>query len=200
MEGRPPKPKFPWWERQLADVERTMRDFLARRLPALSSQHDDFINDSLMALTQNARSQEGYPPAWYATEGEPDDAARSYFVRLAMTILRRRVADGFRGTARRWAKREDAALVDRVASGADADHAHLVTRMLVVCIEALDDASEEDRLLLAQSVGLVGETKSGDVPVGPRERQRLKRLRDRLAEAIRSKLGDDVAALLRNDE
>jgi RNA polymerase sigma-70 factor (ECF subfamily) len=145
------------------------------------------------------------PESWYGDGSAVDEAAGSYFVKLAMTILRRRVADGFRGTAKRWAERaSDEALERTGTEGPDAARAVLVSRMLRVCVDVLADASDHDRELLMAAVGAT--TRGGasvtadDVPLDARDRQRLKRLRDRLATAVRERLGEDVGTLLREDD
>ncbi len=208
MVDRPPRLGTPWWEAALPATQRDLREFLERRLPALRAQHDDLLNDALMHLSERVRSREGLPEAWFGDGRDIDDEARSYFVRLAMTILRRRVADGFRGAAKRWAERaDDTVLQDTPVDGPDASRAVTIARMLRVCVELLADASDHDRALLAAVAGLPdgapreGDPRAeGDPPLDARDRQRLKRLRAKLAAEIRVRLGDDVASLLREDD
>ncbi|MEI8255627.1 MAG: hypothetical protein WCJ30_08150 [Deltaproteobacteria bacterium] len=208
MVDRPARPDAPWWEAVLPSTQRELRDFLERRLPALRAQHDDLLNDALMHLSERVRAREGLPDGWFGDGRDVDEAARLYFVRLAMTILRRRVADGFRGTAKRWAERADDATLEHAAGDApDATRVVTIARMLRVCIDALEGASDHDRALLAGVAGLAdAPRREGDAgadteqPLDARDRQRLKRLRTRLAAEIRARLGDDVASLLREDD
>jgi RNA polymerase sigma-70 factor (ECF subfamily) len=171
----------------------------------LRASHDDYVNEALLDLSQRVRAREGMPDAWYGDGSDVDEAARHYFVKLAMTILRRRVADGFRGTAKRWAERASDDVFERTgAEGPDATRAMLVSRMLRVCVEVLADASEHDRELLMAAVGAISRggapVTADEAPLDARDRQRLKRLRDRLAAAVRDRLGEDVSELLREGD
>lgn len=199
MVDRTARPVAPWWETALPGVERELRDFLARRLPALRSQHDDYVNDALLDLAERVRAREGLPPAWFGDGHDVDEPARQYFAKLAMTILRRRVADGFRGSAKRWAERADDAALEHTASETpDTARAIMVARMLRVCIASLADASDHDRALLASVAGLESpRADTSEEPLDARDRQRLKRLRQRLATVILERFGEDVASLLR---
>lgn len=206
MPDRNERKPLAWWEGALPDTERELRAFLVRRLPALRSQHDDLVNDTLLDLAQRVRARDGMPESWYAAASAPiDEASRGHFVRLAMTILRRRVADGFRGTAKRWATRAtDAALETTATDAPDPTRAAHVGAVLRACIETLADASDHDRELLLSAAGVTArdghDVRAEDQPLTPRDRQRLKRLRDRLAATIRERFGDDVATLLRDDD
>jgi hypothetical protein len=68
--------------------------------------------------------------------------------------------------------------------------------MLRICAGVLAEASEPDRQLVDRLTG--DEVAEG--PQSDRERQRLKRLRDRLRAAVEERLGSTAADLLRSGD
>jgi hypothetical protein len=185
-----------WWEAQLPAIERRMREFLGRRLPTLRQQHDDLVNESLAAMTERVKREPTlHPRSWYVPEGPVDEAERAYLDRLAMAILRRRIADMFRQRARHWGDRDDDSAIDlAVAGDPSPDRAATLARMLRICVATLAEMSDEDReLITAQSNRDAGSVARA---LTDRERQRLRRARARLTEAIRDRMGADVDDLL----
>jgi hypothetical protein len=184
-------------DREFAELRDALQDYGRSRFPALRRDIDDLVAQSLADL-------------WAYLKREPDtnerdakvsmDIEASTLRKLAFTIFKRRAADAYRQGAKRWVTdslESDAAKNDIAdTSGVDADRAALFRRMLQVCIAELADAPAEDRTLLALTTGLAGPRAEA---MSARDRQRLHRLRTRLAAAIRRELGEDAATLLGSD-
>jgi hypothetical protein len=184
-------------DREFAELRDALQNYGRSRFPALRRDIDDLVAQSLADL-------------WAYLKREPDTNERDAKVsmeieastlrKLAFTIFKRRAADAYRQGAKRWVtdSLESDAAKNNIAdtSGVDADRAALFRRMLQVCIAELADAPAEDRTLLAVASGLSGPRGKA---MSARDRQRLHRLRMRLAAAIRRELGEDAAALLGSD-
>ena len=123
------------------------------------------------------------------------DIAPHELSRLAFTIFRRRAVDLFRGPASRWARVTDV-LPEEVASDAQTEKRVLMKQVLRITVAELADMPREDRTLLAMATGLSNHSKR---PLNARDRQRLHRIRVRLATAIRAQLGEEVASLIGED-
>ncbi|AKU24301.1 sigma-70 family RNA polymerase sigma factor [Massilia sp. MB5] len=178
------------------DLREMLRSYGRRRFPALREEVDDLVAQTLADVWQ------------YREEGSmqdgsgPEDAWR----KLAHTVFRRRAADLFRRKARQEVfSLEDLPEAEQIEGAApERSRALLYQRMLRICLRQLAEASREDRLLLTRATGLgrSGEAAEGTPGTGAmtaRERQRLRRLRQALAEAIRRDLGEDARQLLRSD-
>lgn len=176
---------------QLVDELREMlRSYGRHRFPALREEVDDLVAQTLADVWQyreEGSMQEG---------SEPDAAWR----KLAHTVFRRRAADLFRRKARQDVlSLEDLPDADRPDNSApERSRSLLYQRMLRICLRQLAEASSEDRLLLTRATG-TAEGRPGVAAMSARERQRLRRLRQALAEAIRRDLGEDARQLLRSD-
>lgn len=202
MSARRAPRQAPWWESELPTLERTLRDHLRRRLPALPHHHDDLINDTLLALSEQIlRDRTAVPSSWLHPERPADPRERDYLPRLAITILRRRVADLFRERVRRWSMLATENPEEREIPAEDpsAERKRLLSRMLQVCMNVLAQTQDTDRDLLGLVSGL-DEDPTRSRPLTDRERQRLRRLRRRLIEAIQQQLGSSVTELLRDDD
>jgi DNA-directed RNA polymerase specialized sigma24 family protein len=181
----------------MPEVARVLRGQLGHRLPSRRWEHDDLVNETLLALSEWMRSHERQHRAW--VDGPPTDAERDAFFGLARVILQRRIADRFRLNAREWHRRVDVdqATLGRVPSGApSAERQVLLRRMLEITIGVLATLKPEDRDVIA----IVAAGAGGPLALSPRERQRLKRARRRLVDAIIAELGSAAADLLRLDE
>ena len=184
----------PWWETELPIIRQEQSAYLRRRLPALRADHDDLINDSLFALTREIRRPESlFPASWFENEGPKDEAERSRLHKLAMLILRRRIADLFRKRASRQNLFVDdqKELVDPNAPSPE--HKITLAQMLQAMWSVLDEMKPEDRDLVA----LIYEDAELGKSLGPRERQRLHRIRKRLKHEISRRLGVEAVDLLR---
>lgn len=179
----------------VADLREMLRSYGRRRFPALREEVDDLVAQTLADVWQ------------YREEGSMQEASEQEAAlrKLAHTVFRRRAADLFR----RKARQDVFSLEDLPEAGQlddavpERSHALLYQRMLRICLRQLAEASREDRLLLTRAAGL-GRSEEAAAPRGmgamsARERQRLRRLRQALAEAIRRDLGEDVRHLLRSD-
>lgn len=188
-----------WWESQLETIARDARSYVAARFPALGSLREDVVNEALTDFVQRLSDhREGYPASWFTSQGPSDEGERTYLPRLARTILNRRIADQFRRQARQWAQETSFDETAESLPGATfEDHERRLTllRMLKVCMETLASMPDEDRQLIA----FLTEAAGKDTPLTDAQRQRLHRLRVRLAEAIRARLGESVASLLKKD-
>jgi DNA-directed RNA polymerase specialized sigma24 family protein len=188
-----------WWTGQLEEIAREARRYLATRFPSLRAIHEDLVAESLLNLSERLieRSSQ-YPAAWFAS-GEPErEQDRAYLHRLAHTILRRRVADRFRGRAAAWAREASIDELPEAELGSargDYERRLMAARMLKVCVEVLATLPEEDRELAAT----IGEARVGEGPRSAADRQRLTRLRRKLGNAIRERLGESVAKLLKEE-
>lgn len=171
---------------QLHSLRSALRNYGRLRFPALHGELDDLVAQAVSDLWE------------FLSERGMAEVAAADVLRLAYTIFRRRAADAYRKGAQRWAVSLDSLGESEQADPADARQrqALLYRRMLRICVAELAKADAQDRLLLAGIAGL------GDEPDGAmaaRDRQRLHRLRRRLAQAVRRELGEDAQRLLRED-
>lgn len=172
------------WQRRLPEIEQALRADLARMLPSRSISHDDLLSETLLGLTQ-----------WASSHHLPDDGSP---LRVARTILRRRISDQFRVVVRErsWFVELGVDEVEGVpAPSAPVDRQLLIKQMLAVTLAIMGRLNESERDLLAlASVGA-----SSAASFTPAERQRLARARRKLADGIVKELGSSVAELLKPD-
>lgn len=186
----------PWWEQELPAIRREQSVYLSARLRAFSADHDDLINEALWALTERLRGRPAaFPVSWFRREPPEDERERSHLHKLAMVILKRRVADLFRKRARHpvmftlGEHRQDFA-----DPGAPSPERRILcARVLEITRSVLEEAKCEDRDLIA----LVSADAGLRARLDARERKRLQRIRERLRAEIARHLGDDVMTLLR---
>jgi DNA-directed RNA polymerase specialized sigma24 family protein len=189
----------PWWELELPVIRNELGAYLSRRLSAWRADHDDLVSDTLLALTREIRDRSSaYPGSWFQPKPPANEAERSHLHKLAMVILKRRIADLFR---------KRAPFSNMFVTGeqhpdvADPDvptpeRKVLLARMLEVTLSVLSGMQPADRDLIAFVAGEAGLRKALDA----RERQRLHRLRAKLRAEILRCLGADAADLLRNTD
>ncbi len=187
----------PWWESELPLIRDEQVAYLRRRLPSLRADHDDLVSETLLALTKQIRSHSSaLPRSWFQSNSQPKDDERSHLHKLAMVILKRRIADLFRGrlarSGRSSARREHWREVPD-PQAPPLDQNILLRRVLQVTLSVLDEMQPEDRDLIA----LVSEEADFRKALNDRERQRLHRLRKRLKDEIARQLGAEVSDLLR---
>jgi DNA-directed RNA polymerase specialized sigma24 family protein len=187
--------RTPWWESELPIIRKELAAYLGRRLPGWRTDHDDLINDTLLALTREIRNHSsGFPASWARPELPESEDERSHLHRFTMVILKRRIADLFR---------KRAPLFHRVVTNGDAldiadpdavrpERKVLLARMLEVTLSVLAKMQPADRDLIAFVSGEAGLAKAMDA----NERQRLRRLRMKLREEILGRLGANAADLL----
>jgi DNA-directed RNA polymerase specialized sigma24 family protein len=189
--------RTPWWESELPAIRKELQAYLASHLPRWRSDHDDLINDTLLALTRELRNHSSAFPASWATPDLPEDEAeRSHLHKLTIVILKRRVADLFRKRSRflhHFVSDENAAEVANPETGPP-ERKVLLARMVEVTLSVLATMQPEDRDLFAFASGEAGVRKRLDA----NERQRLHRLRTKLREEILGRLGASAADLLRD--
>jgi len=185
--------ELPWWEEELPAIRAEQRSYLKGRLPALSADHEDLVNDALFALTKHVRRYSAaFPESWFLP-GPPTIAAeRSHLHKLATVILRRRISDLFR---KRMPLISLSALEFDVADSkaVSPDRRMLLAKLLEVTNSALDEITSEDRDLIA----LISEDDGIRMSLNQRERQRLHRARKKLKKKIASRLGTEVGDLLK---
>jgi DNA-directed RNA polymerase specialized sigma24 family protein len=191
--------RTPWWESELPVIRKELNAYLGRHLPGWRTDHDDLINDTLLALTREIRNHSsGFPASWARPELPESEEERSHLHRFTMVILKRRIADLFR---------KRAPLLNRVVTGEDApdiadpdavrpERKVLLARMLEVTLSVLAKMQPADRDLIAFVTGEAGLSKAMDA----NERQRLRRLRMKLQEEILGRLGANAADLLRDSD
>jgi DNA-directed RNA polymerase specialized sigma24 family protein len=188
----------PWWERQLPAVAHIARAYLSRHYPAIRHAHEDLVGDALLSLAERLkRDPVGLPQSWMESTDEIKEVDREHFFRLASMMVKRRAVDYFRDNAREWSSTVNIEEIELEQIPGetlkDQERRHLAAQMLAICVNALADMSEEDRNLIAI---LSGEAPLSGRPLTAGERQRLHRLRRKLADEIRRQLGDTVKALL----
>lgn len=186
----------PWWETELPAVRNELIAYLRRHLPALQSEHDDLLSDTFLALaTQIQQRSKLFPPSWFQQSIPADEAESSRLHRLAMVILKRRIADLFR-------KRASHPIffpVEEVEHELPDSHAQvsersmILSKMLQVTLQILDEMPSEDRDLVAFVSRHIGLRKG----LNARDRQRLHRIRNKLKEEIARRLGAEAIELLR---
>lgn len=168
-----------------------LRDRLRRhghvKFPLLRSEVDDLAAQALIDLWEYLRARN--------SEDHLDFVSVK---RIAYTIFNRRVVDFYRRTSPQFIVELETELLsdqkdERVGSLVETE---LYRAMLHVCVKELSQISEEDQMAIAVATGLEG---TSGFPMTPTERQRLHRVRGRLAAAIKRELGDEVNGLLRDD-
>lgn len=177
-----------WWHSLLPEITRRLRAHLARRLRP--GDHDDLVDEALLGLSLWMRN-----PARPLGLAPGEDGERQV-TSAALTILQRRIADRYRLDAREWGRRIDApdtVVADVPSLDPPADRTVLLRRMLDVTLGVLATLGQEDRDIIALAA-------AGAKGLDPRERQRLRRARARIANEISEKLGASAVELLRTDE
>jgi hypothetical protein len=186
----------PWWESELPVIRHKLNGYLRWRLPGWSADHEDLLGDALLGLTLRIRQHaSSLPQSWFGSAPPQDEDDQLYLYRLAMIILRRRIADLFR---RRASLPKSLTTIEGTPDVADKNTAIperqiTLTRVLEVTRAVLDEMPAEDRDLIALVSGEDRFRKALDA----RERQRLSRARKQLRNAIVQHLGADIADLLR---
>lgn len=170
--------------------------YLSRRLRVLRADHDDLINDALWALTERLRHRpSAFPESWFRREPPEEERERSHLHKLAMVILKRRVADLFRKRTQRPVVFTLGECQHDLAdpNAPSPERRMLFARVLEITRLVLEEAKDEDRDLIA----LVSADTDLRTRLDARERKRLQRIRERLRAEIARHLGDDVTTLLR---
>ncbi len=174
-------------KKQCEELRAKLRHYGQSRLPALHEEVDDLVSQTLSDL-------------WEYLERIPKDQAvdAQSTHRIAFSIFKRRAVDIFRKNAKQWAlNMEDISETEQADPRPyDAIKSDLYEKMLRICIAELAQVPKTDRVLLALIAGIGHESIRA---MDARDRQRLHRLRQRLASAIRRKLGEDVNNLLRDN-
>jgi hypothetical protein len=156
------------------------------KFPLLGNEIDDLTAQAIADLWRFLDEREG--------AALPDDES---ILRIAYAIFNRRAADLYRKTAFQLGARMDLEVVDEQPDEArgDASMHLLYRRMLAVCSAELSRLPQEDQLSVAIATGM---EPAGALALTPAERQRLHRVRKRLATAIQRELGEDAYRLLRD--
>lgn len=178
------------FERSLEQLREELHGYGHARFPQLRNEVDELVNHTLLQLWEyrkGAQSQKRLSPL---SDGDENASLR----RIAFTIFKRRAVDAYRKFAREWAIRSNASSADEEASSsAGAEQRTLLKQMLRVCIAELANMTAADRGLLAE----LSESNPRPQPVSARDRQRLRRIRERLKAAISRELGETASKLLR---
>lgn len=190
-----------WWQQEVATLRALLLQDMRRRFPALKNKHEDLVHEALADLaTRIAKGGEGVPESWFGSEIPSNEEDRSHLVRLARTILRRRIADMFRARVRAWAEvsQEADATDDAPSRTIATDQQVHATELLKATLLAMDELSDSDREALMLAAERDGERVEGRMP--DKDRQRLSRARTRLMEQLKSKFGAKLLLELREDE
>lgn len=194
MAKHPKKSDTPWWETELPLIGNELASYLRRRVPAWRADHDDILNDTLLAVTRQIRiHRSDFPPSWFCSGQPANQDERSRLRKLTMVILQRRIADVFRKRASfpelYGQLHDEANLVEPTA-----ERRVLLARMLEITLAFLSKLPAADRDLVALVAG----------PLAPREtldeseRQRLHRLRTKLKNEIVHQLKADALDVLKS--
>jgi hypothetical protein len=183
---------IPWWEAQLPLIRSELAAYLARRVPAWRADHDDILNDTLLAVTQQIRLHSSdFPESWFFFEQPAKEEETSRLRKLSMVILQRRIADVFRKRAsvlKLHRQFNDEAKFHQPS----AERRVLLARMLEITLSVLSRIPAEDRDLFVLVAGPQAPRKVLD----ENERQRLHRLRTKLRDEIARQLGADSYDIL----
>jgi hypothetical protein len=186
---------MPWWETEIPLIRKELLLYLRRRVPALKSEHDDLLNDTLLGLTENVQQRRSnLPQSWFLDSVPNDESDRSHLHGLATLILKRRIADLFRRRAsNRLVPIEEVEQELPDFQPQVGDREVILSKMLEVTLKVLDEMSPKDRDLVAfvsRNIGL----RQG---LNARDRQRLHRVRKKLKDEIARHLGAEAVELLR---
>lgn len=195
--------KNPLDDHLLASIGHDLTKFGRNRFPALRGEMDDLVNESLADLWRYVHGPSSPIKNLLCSHQHSGSAeSKEALLRLARTIFRRRVADMFRSAAAQWAKTHVVSLeqVDLelapIVENSKPERRLLMAQMLRICVRELTLVPRDDLDLLAL-VGGFGEEQTRKLSA--RERQRIHRLRGRLADTIRHELGERVQELLADD-
>jgi RNA polymerase sigma-70 factor (ECF subfamily) len=186
----------PWWEAELPEIRRELLSYLRRHLPALTSEHDDLLNDTFLALTKQIQQKSAsLPQSWFRHSTPTNESESSHLHKLATVILKRRIADLFRKRASHptFFPIEDIQHEIPDPHPQASDRGIILSKMLEVVLNVLDEMPSEDRDLVAfvsRNIGL----RQG---LNARDRQRLHRVRNKLKDEIARHLGAEAVELLR---
>ena len=188
-----PAPRVSWWESQLPELRKQLDFYIRKRLPARPADHEDLVSETFLSLCQQIRRRpEAFPKSWFQPVEPASDTDRGYLQQLLIVILRRRIADLFRAETRTWSISQQNS-EEMVEPRLDSETQTLFANMLTIVLHVLVDLTESDRDILALVSGTGG---AFERTLRPRDRQRLKRLRAKLAQEIKRRLGFEVSDLL----
>lgn len=179
-----------WWQQEIRRLEGSLRGHLHRSLPALRQDHDDLVNDTLEGLAKHIERSPTVPDSWFGSVAPPEEH-RLGFYRLAHTILNRRTTDLLRKRIPvLTAPKLIAELLTENESESIDRRMHMI-RLFQLCMELVGKLTADERRL-------IHETATGPTtPLSPKDRQRLKRVRAKLAKGIENRLGQSITNLLR---
>jgi hypothetical protein len=188
-----------WWVGQLEEVSRQASAYLRKRFPRIGEAHEDIASEARAQLAEQiTKNPASYPRSWFGPGPATGTEDHSYFFQLAHTILRRRIADHFRTQTLAWARETDLQDAEQTVQSADAPHDRRLTisRLFRLCVEFIAELPPEDQMLISR---LTGESAGSGLPLTAAERQRVHRLRERLAADVKKRLGEPVSTLLREE-
>jgi DNA-directed RNA polymerase specialized sigma24 family protein len=160
-------------------VAPVLRQHLRRRCRLLAGEHDDLVQQALEDLLRYLVTRLASPPA------------QAEWAALALTILKRRVADRFRAAATQAARNvehtEDEALEEISDPGALLDEIVQYRRLLATVLRLLTELPPSDQALLLDEVDPA--RPSTTAPSTSTERKHLSRLRERLRQQLQQRFG-----------
>lgn len=172
--------------KDLAALRESLRRHGHVRFPALRTEIDDLTAQAIGDLWEYLKGRDG------ATTFD-DETVR----KIAYAIFNRRAADSYRKLVpERNIDIGPEPLAEVQSDTDDPLTTVLYRKMLSVCVAELSNLAEVDQKILAVLTGIASHQ---DNALNPAERQRLHRLRKRLATAIHRQLGEDAYKLLRKD-
>lgn len=192
----------PWWETELPAIRKELTIYLRGHVPLLRNDHDDLLNDTLLALTEYIRRGSSYVPQSWSNDTRPVRDERSHLHKLAIVILKCRIADKFRRPLAQSQSLDTLNDVSETRAAGPERRLLLKERqvrlkaLLEVVRSALDQLPQEDRDLIA----LISQDVVPRAALSDRDRKRLSRIRQRLRHHLARRLGSDVADLLKADD
>jgi hypothetical protein len=166
----------------LKEIRPQWLGWLRRRHAGLESRHEDIVQDASADL------------AGYLSRMRTREAADEEIRRIGFSILRRRVADAFRGRVLSWNASAPLDQVPDTTGGADLERVQDYSKLLRVVMGLLAplDRASRDLIVRGQEARA-----PDDVPLSDAERQKLMRLRAELKRKLLERFDIDVTSLLK---
>lgn len=163
----------------LATLRRDWLGWLRIRYSRVTAHHPDLVQQAAADLLQ-----------WAAQREQP--ATADELRRVGFRVLQRRAADLFRGRVHNWALEGDTAAEEELpgASSEEPDAMLERKRLLRAIMTVLTEFSAEERALLVGDE--LGPQSRNAGARSPAERQRLRRMRTRLRQALVRRFGIDI--------
>jgi len=182
-----------WWLSQLNRLRSNMKTYLAWKYPDLINEHDDLCNEAIENLTKYIKDNENtLPKSWFINSESIDREDRVHLDRLCITLIKRRTVDYFR-KEKKWISHYDIENEEKLVDKTSQERKLLLANVLSDTAKCIREFSMEDQELLSTTY-----TRSNN-HLSDRDRQRLKRLRDKIKDELYAIYGESITDLLKED-